>query len=111
MLGLHVARWLARQGVAQLVLTGRRGMETPGAPEAVAELEGLGARVRVAAVDVSDRRSLGEVVQAIGPEQPLRGVIHAAGVLEDGLLEEQDSEPGLGVCSGRRWLGRITCTS
>jgi NADPH:quinone reductase-like Zn-dependent oxidoreductase len=53
-LGLHVARWLARRGVKHLVLTGRRGLETPGAAAAVEELSSLGARVTVAAVDVSD---------------------------------------------------------
>jgi acyl transferase domain-containing protein len=41
-LGLHVARWLARQGKEHLLLLGRRGLATPGAPEAVAELEALG---------------------------------------------------------------------
>jgi pimeloyl-ACP methyl ester carboxylesterase/NAD(P)-dependent dehydrogenase (short-subunit alcohol dehydrogenase family) len=90
-LGLHVARWLAGQGTAHLVLTGRRGLDTAGAPEAVAELEALGARVTVAAVDVADREALGAVIQAIPPEWPLRGVVHAAGVLDDGVLIEQDA--------------------
>jgi NAD(P)-dependent dehydrogenase (short-subunit alcohol dehydrogenase family) len=53
-LGLHVARWLAQRGVRHLVLTGRRGRETPGIAEAVAELEALGTRVTVAAMDVSE---------------------------------------------------------
>ncbi|WP_437873438.1 SDR family NAD(P)-dependent oxidoreductase [Sorangium sp. So ce363] len=91
-LGLQVGRWLAAQGVAHLVLTGRRGLETPGAVEAVAELEALGARVTVAAADVADREGLRAVVEAIPSELPLRGVVHAAVVLDDGTLGEQSAE-------------------
>jgi short-subunit dehydrogenase/acyl carrier protein len=91
-LGLHVARWLARAGIPHLVLSGRRGMDTPGAAEAVAELEALGTHVTVAAVDVADRDALGQVLQAIPAQWPLRGVVHAAGVLDDGILAEQTAE-------------------
>jgi NADPH:quinone reductase-like Zn-dependent oxidoreductase/NADP-dependent 3-hydroxy acid dehydrogenase YdfG len=91
-LGLRVADWLATRGVKHLVLTGRRGVETPGAADAVAALESRGARVTVAAVDVSDRASLGDTLAAIPPELPLRGVVHAAGVLDDGVLVEQTGE-------------------
>jgi acyl transferase domain-containing protein/acyl carrier protein len=91
-LGLHVARWLARQGVRHLVLAGRRGLDTRGAAEAVAELEGLGSQVTVAAVDVADRNALEAVLGRIPAAVPLRGVVHAAVVLEDGVLAEQDAE-------------------
>jgi acyl transferase domain-containing protein/acyl carrier protein len=91
-LGLLVARWLAQQGVSHLVLTGRRGLSSPGAAEAVAELEALGTRVTVAAVDVADREALRAAIEAIPAELPLRGVIHAAGVLDDGVLADQDAE-------------------
>jgi acyl transferase domain-containing protein/dienelactone hydrolase/acyl carrier protein len=91
-LGLQVARGLAERGVSHLVLTGRRGLETPGAPAAVVELESLGARVTVSAVDVSDRIALSQVLSQVPPELPLRGVVHAAGVVEDGLLSEQTAE-------------------
>ena len=67
-LGLHVARWLARGGVKHLVLTGRRGKDTPGADAATRELEALGAQVTVAAVDVSDRSALSRVLGAIRPD-------------------------------------------
>ncbi len=88
-LGLQVARRLARRGVKHLVLTGRRGFETPGAPEAVAELESLGARVTVSAVDVADRAALSQLLSQLPAESPLRGVVHAAGVLDDGVLRDQ----------------------
>jgi acyl transferase domain-containing protein/NADPH:quinone reductase-like Zn-dependent oxidoreductase/NAD(P)-dependent dehydrogenase (short-subunit alcohol dehydrogenase family)/acyl carrier protein len=88
-LGLEVARDFARRGMRHLVLTGRRGLETPGAAEAVRELEALGARVTVAAVDVADRPALGRVVAAIPADLPLRAVVHAAVVLDDGMLADQ----------------------
>jgi acyl transferase domain-containing protein/acyl carrier protein len=91
-LGAHVARWLAEQGVPHLVLTGRRGMATPGAGDLVAALSALGARVTVAAVDVADRDALAAVLRAIPAELPLRGVVHAAGVLEDGVLATQTAD-------------------
>ena len=91
-LGLQVARGLAALGVKHLVLTGRRGAETPGARAAVPELEALGARVTVAAVDVADRDALSQVLSQVPPEWPLRGVVHAAGVLDDGVVSEQTAE-------------------
>jgi len=58
----------------------------------VEELSALGARVTVAAVDVADRHALEQVIEAIPSDVPLRGVIHAAGVLDDGVLPEQTAE-------------------
>jgi acyl transferase domain-containing protein len=91
-LGLVVARSLATRGMKHLVLTGRRGLSTPGVQQAVSDLEGLGAKVTVAAVDVADEQALRAVLGAIPPELPLRGVVHAAGVLDDGVLTEQTPE-------------------
>lgn len=90
--GLQIARSLAQRGVKHLVLTGRRGLETPGAREAVAALEGLGAKVTVAAVDVADREALERVLADVDSNTPLRGVVHAAGVLDDGMLSDQTAE-------------------
>ncbi|GAA3117397.1 hypothetical protein GCM10020254_75280 [Streptomyces goshikiensis] len=57
-LGAHVARWLAGNGAEHLILTSRRGAEAPGAVELREELTALGARVTLAACDVSDREAL-----------------------------------------------------
>ncbi|MDX3119465.1 SDR family NAD(P)-dependent oxidoreductase, partial [Streptomyces scabiei] len=84
-LGAHVARRLAELGADGLVLLGRRGMDTPGAAELVAELDGLS--VTVAACDVTDRVALADVIAAIPAERPLSAVIHTAGVLDDGVLD------------------------
>ncbi|WP_330239524.1 type I polyketide synthase [Streptomyces sp. NBC_00525] len=86
-LGARVARHLvAEHGVRHLLLVGRRGAGTPGAAELVAELIGLGAAVAVAACDVADRDALAEVIASVDPAYPLSGVVHVAGVVDNGVV-------------------------
>ncbi len=86
-LGREVARYLvSERGVSHVLLTSRRGMDAPGAAELVKEIHDLGGVASVVACDVSDRSSLREVLEAIPATRPLKGVIHAAGVVDDGVL-------------------------
>ncbi len=82
-LGLHIAAFLVERGASNLVLAARR---EPGesARAAIGALEENGAEVRVAALDVSDRGAVQDLVASL--ELPLAGVVHAAGLLEDGTL-------------------------
>ncbi|MBI0301072.1 SDR family NAD(P)-dependent oxidoreductase, partial [Streptomyces sp. PRKS01-29] len=96
-LGAHVARWLARSGAEHLVLVSRRGPEVAGVDELCAELGGIGARVTVVACDVGDRDALAGVLARVPGEFPLTGVVHAAGVLDDGVLDGLSVERFEGV--------------
>nr|WP_309302257.1 SDR family NAD(P)-dependent oxidoreductase [Streptomyces sp. NBRC 110611] len=86
-LGAHVARELARSGARHLLLLSRRGPDAPGADALRAELAALGAEATVTACDAADRDALTEVLAAIPDEAPLTGVIHTAGILDDGVLD------------------------
>ena len=92
-LGAIVARHLAAaHGARQLLLVSRSGAEAEGAAELSAELEELGAAVRIAACDVADREQLEALIASIPPQHPLGAVIHSAGVLDDGVLASLDRE-------------------
>nr|VFK36791.1 MAG: Acyl transferase domain-containing protein [Candidatus Kentron sp. SD]VFK40420.1 MAG: Acyl transferase domain-containing protein [Candidatus Kentron sp. SD]VFK78348.1 MAG: Acyl transferase domain-containing protein [Candidatus Kentron sp. SD] len=89
-LGLKIARWMVDQGVRYLILTGRREPSS----EARALLTGMeetGARIMAASADVSDETEMTRLFEEIHDRMPpLRGVIHAAGVLDREILIWQD---------------------
>ncbi|MFJ5263440.1 type I polyketide synthase [Streptomyces sp. NPDC088387] len=95
-LGAEVARHLvAEHGVRHLLLTGRRGPQAPGAKELRRELEELGAEADIVACDTADRAALPELISQCEP--PLTAVVHAAGVLDDGVLNALTPERMAGV--------------
>ncbi|WP_405087362.1 SDR family NAD(P)-dependent oxidoreductase [Microbispora sp. NBC_01389] len=87
--GAATARRLAQRGARHLALVGRRGAETPDAPALLAELQRSGVEVRAYAADVADRDGMRRVLRDLdGGGHPLRGVVHAAMHLDDGLLAD-----------------------
>ncbi len=87
LLGGLMARHLVEEhGVRHLLLTSRAGREAAGAAELERTLAALGASVTLASCDVADRDALARVLAAVPAEHPLTGVVHAAGVLDDGLV-------------------------
>ena len=99
-LGAMVARHLvAEHGARHLLLVSRQGEAAPGATELRVELEELGASVRLAACDVSDREALRALIASIPAECPLSGVVHTAGLIDDGLVESMTPERFAGVFS------------
>ncbi|MET9406277.1 SDR family NAD(P)-dependent oxidoreductase [Streptomyces sp. NPDC002935] len=90
--GRHIARLLAEHGVPRLLLTSRQGAADPRAAEVTAELTALGTVVEIAECDVADATALAGVLAGVGAELPLRGVVHCAGILDDGVVAELTPE-------------------
>lgn len=84
-LGLAVAQRLVELGARQLVLMGRSGPEST-ATAALERLRELGAKITWARADVANFDEVEAVVSNL--DAPLRGVIHSAGVLRDGIMTQ-----------------------
>ncbi|MBZ6103615.1 SDR family NAD(P)-dependent oxidoreductase [Streptomyces olivaceus] len=85
--GIVAHHLVTRHGVRHLLLAGRRGPDAPDARRLDAELTGLGARVTLAACDIADRTALDALLAAVPAAHPLTAVVHAAGALDDAVLE------------------------
>jgi acyl transferase domain-containing protein/acyl carrier protein len=88
-LGLEVARWLVGRGAQNVLLLGRTA-PSQSARTAIARLEQDGVQIKFLAADVSEEHALRQAwtdAEAVLP--PIRGVIHAAGIVDDGLIEQQ----------------------
>ncbi|MBZ0294962.1 MAG: type I polyketide synthase [Anaerolineae bacterium] len=91
-LGLRFAQWLVDQGVRHLVLMGRSGAPEASRPT-LEQMESAGIQVMVAKADVSNYDQLAQVIADVEAEMPpLRGIIHSAAVLDDGVLLQQNAE-------------------
>jgi hypothetical protein len=106
-LGLLVARWMAQQGARHLILMARTplpprsdwevlesGTRVARQIAAIRELESIGAEVHLAAVDVADETGLVAFLKEISEANipPIRGVVHAAGVVEPKSILDLDAE-------------------
>jgi amino acid adenylation domain-containing protein len=89
-LGRAVATWMVDQGARHLVLMGR-GPASKSAQVTVDALRAAGTEVIVARGDVARADEVAAVVESIRASMPpLRGVVHAAGILDDGILARLD---------------------
>jgi NADPH:quinone reductase-like Zn-dependent oxidoreductase/SAM-dependent methyltransferase/acyl carrier protein len=86
--GLCVAEWMVERGARSVMLMARSAATEP-ARRAIEKLEQRGASVAVVQGDVSRRSDVGAALDAIPAERPLRGIVHCAGVLDDGVLLHQ----------------------
>ena len=86
-IGRFLTDWLLDRGAGLVVVTGRRRIE-----EAAPETD-LTGKVRYVQADVTDRQAMERLMADLeGENGPVRGVFHAAGVLDDGILLTQNAE-------------------
>ncbi|MBC7840740.1 MAG: SDR family NAD(P)-dependent oxidoreductase [Gemmatimonadaceae bacterium] len=88
-LGLRTAEWLVDRGATHLMLCSRSGAGDA-LDDVRASLEARGVRVDVAAVDVADVDALDALLSRVRNAAPIHGVIHSAGLLDDGAVLQLD---------------------
>nr|WBO81702.1 SDR family NAD(P)-dependent oxidoreductase [Streptomyces sp. SBE_14.2] len=92
-LGALLARHLVTEhGVRHLLLASRRGPDADGAAQLADELRALGAEVGIEAADLADREQAAALLSRVPDTHPLTGVVHAAGVLDDTVVEQLTPE-------------------
>ena len=91
-LGLQVAQQLVADGARHLVLTGRRGVTTAAQRAVLAQLTDAGATVQVIEADIANAAAVQTLLDRSTALVPLRGIVHAAGVLDDGVLTAQSAD-------------------
>lgn len=91
--GLKTAEWLAAHGARHLVLISRSGPASEETQEAIARLQAQGIEVYAQACDITDRMALTTLFETIAAQlPPLRGIVHSATVIEDGLARNMTEE-------------------
>jgi acyl transferase domain-containing protein/NADPH:quinone reductase-like Zn-dependent oxidoreductase/NADP-dependent 3-hydroxy acid dehydrogenase YdfG len=85
--GLLARHLVGVHGTSSILLASRRGRSAEGAAELEAELVRLGAQVTIVACDVAERGELEGLLGLVPEEHPLTAVVHAAGVLDDGVID------------------------
>jgi NADPH:quinone reductase-like Zn-dependent oxidoreductase/acyl carrier protein len=113
-LGGATVRWLADRGARHLALVGRRGADSPEAGEIISGLAARGVTATAYAADVSDEAALRAVLDAVeATGKPLRGVVHAAMVLDDARVVELTEDRFGGVLAPKMGaallLDKLTC--
>ncbi|KAI1109458.1 hypothetical protein F5Y14DRAFT_456029 [Nemania sp. NC0429] len=86
-LGRSITTWMFERGCRNFVFLSRSGAAKPEAVNMIGRLTASGASVQVFRVDASDKKAVAEVVQSVSRRLPIKGAVHAAMVLQDGLYE------------------------
>lgn len=110
--GLATAAWLVECGARHLTLISRRGDTTEEAQNGIALLRKKGVTVHAEACDITDKDALDNVLQRARAHAPLKGIIHAATVIDDALVRDLTPEriqhSMNAKVNGARWLDELT---
>jgi acyl transferase domain-containing protein/NADPH:quinone reductase-like Zn-dependent oxidoreductase/acyl carrier protein len=95
--GLETAKWLVSRGATHIALCTRGGVADRETLDAIAAWKASGIKATVHACDVTVEASLNSLLTELRSYGPLKGVVHAAMVLNDGLISNLDREKNLAV--------------
>ena len=104
--GLATAEWLADRGARTLVLVGRSGASSDTGLGSLEALKRRGIDVRAMRADASDQAQLARLLAELRPKMPIKGIVHAAMVLDDALLRTLEPERMLKVLRTKLAVGR-----
>jgi len=91
--GLRSAEWLASKGAKSLILISRSGPVSEEAKLGISRLEQLGVQIHAVACDITNKQEISNLLSEITKDlPPLKGVIHAATVINDGLIRNMDAK-------------------
>jgi NADPH:quinone reductase-like Zn-dependent oxidoreductase/acyl carrier protein len=91
--GLKTAAWLADKGIRHLVLINRSGPGSSEAAQTLDRLKNQGVNILALSCDITDKSALENLLKTIAAEMPpLKGIVHAAAVFEDGLITHMDQD-------------------
>ncbi|KAI0424099.1 hypothetical protein F5Y09DRAFT_154094 [Xylaria sp. FL1042] len=86
-LGRSLTRWMMERGAKHFTFISRSGIDKPEAARLVADIELSGASTQVVRADASNEKDIARIVSSLQAERQIRGVVHAAMVLKDGMFE------------------------
>ncbi|KAL8766527.1 MAG: hypothetical protein Q9209_006743 [Squamulea sp. 1 TL-2023] len=87
-LGRSLTTWMMERGCQNFVFISRSGADKPEAAQVIESLNKAGASVRVFRADASNEKSVMSLIEEVSATQRIRGVVHAAMVLQDGMYEQ-----------------------
>jgi len=103
-LGLATAKWLVEQGARHLALLSRGVSTAPAVDNWLKECAQTGVEALVLQADVSSKVQLASALETLRAKlPPLKGIVHAAGQLQDGVLQQLDWEQMEQVLAPKAW--------
>ncbi|KAI2609240.1 hypothetical protein GGR54DRAFT_643554 [Hypoxylon sp. NC1633] len=91
-LGRSLTKWMMERGARHFAFISRSGSDKPEAARLIKDINASGASTKVFRADASDAESISQIVASLHSERPIRGVVHAAMVLKDGMFEQMSHQ-------------------
>ncbi|KAL7625333.1 hypothetical protein AAE478_004549 [Parahypoxylon ruwenzoriense] len=91
-LGRSLTRWMMERGARHFAFISRSGADKPEAALLIESIKASGASTKVYRADASNEEAVRQVVASLQAERPIRGVVHGAMVLKDGMFEQMNHQ-------------------